>query len=58
VIYFLAIVCIGLLLSGLNRSPIRKGGYNDLRRWKAFGGELERPAPPTPIIRAHREIKP
>lgn len=26
-----------------------KGGYNDLSRWKAFGGTLDRPAPPAPI---------
>jgi hypothetical protein len=28
-----------------------KGGYNDLSRWKQFGGGLERPAPPAPIER-------
>jgi hypothetical protein len=28
-----------------------KGGSNDLSRWRAFGGTLERPAPPAPMIR-------
>jgi len=26
-----------------------KGGTNDLSRWAAFGGTLERPAPPAPM---------
>lgn len=26
-----------------------KGGWNDLRRWKSFGGTLDRPPPPAPI---------
>lgn len=27
----------------------RRYRLNDLSRWKAFGGHLERPAPPAPI---------
>lgn len=26
-----------------------KGGWNDLSRWKQFGGTLDRPPPPAPI---------
>lgn len=29
--------------------PPYKGGHNDLSRWKAFGGDLDRPPSPTPM---------
>jgi hypothetical protein len=28
-----------------------KHGVNDLSRWKQFGGQLDRPAPPPPSTR-------
>lgn len=31
--------------------PIHKAGRNDLSRWKAFGGTLDRPPPPAPMQR-------
>jgi len=39
---------IGALDEGFLEIPW-KGGHNDLRQWKQFGGKLERPAPPAPI---------
>jgi hypothetical protein len=33
-----------------NLQPV-KGGRNDLRRWRAFGGTLERPAAPARMTR-------
>ena len=27
-----------------------KGGHNDLSRWRAFGGTLDRPSPPGRMI--------
>lgn len=46
VILVLAIVCV----------PRRGGGcrVNDLSRWKAFGGHLDRPPPPPPFKRLGR----
>jgi hypothetical protein len=40
---------IGALSEGFLEIPW-KGGHNDLRRWKSFGGVLERPEPPSPIV--------
>ena len=39
------------LHNGETRAYLRrhKGGRNDLSRWAAFGGKLERPAPPLPL---------
>lgn len=39
-----------LLADGWLKAPW-KGGKNDLRRWKDFGGILERTGPPAPINR-------
>lgn len=33
-----------------------KGGHNDLSRWAAFGGALQRPTPPAPIASPPRPI--
>jgi hypothetical protein len=44
-------VMLILLVLGLIAAPARRSGcgVNDLRRWKQYGGTLQRPAPPGPV---------
>lgn len=44
-------------IGALDGGKVRKGGHNDLSRWKAFGGDLERPPAPGALNPKPERIK-
>lgn len=38
-----------LKAAGIDWREVAKGGVNDLSKWETCGGDLKRPAPPSPL---------
>lgn len=56
--WYIALIAVAVVFC-LMAPPVPRGGTRvmDLRRWKRFGGTLERPRPPAPIIRGGHQLR-